>query len=584
MKKNKKSTFESGEKRDRSTDIEEADKKKPVDLNSTKPIIEEVESMKLKKRYNTWKLLIFGLAFMAPALSLLATFNLVMTAGWTWMGIPLSYLIAGIVVIITAVSFAELVKAYPRSGGIWSFSRGAVGSKFGQFATWIYLLEILVIPAAALIPAAFFMESWLSVPPYITVIVFVIVVSLLAIGGTKLSIRSMTVLFILQVGILLAFAVSAIIWSINTGNFATQATISLSPGGSLLGIAGIMVGSAIAIYSFLGYEAPASIAGEAKNPKKDTPWAIIGAAVIATGLYIFLAWSFVLAIPSVGLHHILYYVNPVPAMGDAIWGAGYGNILNFVGVVAGLIAALAAVTASSRILQRLGEDKIAPKALSKVDKKLATPIIAIGVVSGITLIIANFVPWEVVAYTIAIGALPAFIITNLLAFWDYRKTGFTVKNIVLHVIIPWIGVFLCGWFILFGVPPQLKWVLVIWIMIGIVLVFANAVARPKAFRNNIEENTKLSSADVEVKPSKSNIIGLIISIAALIIVVLAFILWLTYYSSGVEWWHIIAPYASSDIIAAIITISITIIFAISLGLVVFRDKIFKKKPEEVSTQ
>ncbi|MHA1835876.1 MAG: APC family permease [Candidatus Odinarchaeia archaeon] len=549
--------------------------------NSTETIIADLESGKLKKGYDAKKLLIFGLAFMAPALSLLATFNLVMTAGLTWMGIPLSYVIAGVAIIITSISFAELVKAYPRSGSVWSFARGAVGSRFGQFTVWIYLLEILIVPSAALIPSAFFMESWLGVPPYITVIVFVVVISLLAIGGTKLSVRSMATLFALQVGILIAFAVSAIIWSINTGNFTTQATISISPSGSLLGIAGIMVGATVAVYSFLGYEAPASVAGEAVNPKKTVARAIIGSAVIATALYAFLAWAFVLAIPSVGLHHILYYVNPVPAMGDVIWGAGLGNILNFAGIIAGLIAALAAVTASSRILQKLGEDKIAPKALSKVDIKLATPIVAIGVVSIITLIVGTFIPWEVVAYTIATGALPAFIITNLLAFWNYRKDGFTVKNIIFHGVIPWLGIALCAWFIIFGIPVHLKWILVIWVLIGVILVFANTIIRPKVFVKKLTD-AEITAGSKEIIVSKLNVLALIVSIGVLILTVLGFTVWLAYYSAGVQWWHIIAPYASGDLTATITTVLMTVIFTVTIILVAFRTRIFKEKYKETA--
>jgi amino acid transporter len=68
------------------------------------------------------------------------------------------------------------------------------------------------------------------------------------------------------------------------------------------------------------------------------------------------------------------------------------------------------------VLQKLGADRVAPKALSRVDRKLQTPVIAIGLISVITMVLANFTPWEVIAYTIATGALPAFIITNLLAF------------------------------------------------------------------------------------------------------------------------------------------------------------------------
>lgn len=528
------------------------------------------------KTFNTWKLVVLGLAFMAPGLSLLATFNLVMTAGYTWMGIPLSYLIAGIAIIITSVSFAELVRVFPRSGSVWTFANGAVGSKFGQLSVWIYLLEILVVPAAALIPAGFFMQSWLGVPPWITMIVFVAVVSLLAWGGTNLSVRSMAVLFAIQAGILIAFAVSAIIWSINTGNFATQAGLSLTPAGSLFGVAGIMVGATVAVYSFLGYEAPASVSGESQNPTRSVPWAIVISAVVATGLYLLLAWAFVLAIPSIGLFSLLYYVNPVPAMGNAIWGSGLGNLLNLAGIIAGLIAALAAVTASSRVLQRLGEDRVAPQALNRVDKRLATPIVAVGLISVITMILANFIPWEVIAYTIATGALPAFIITNLLAFWHYRKDGFTARNIVLHGIIPWAGIFLCTWFIVFGIPIQLKWILMIWIILGALLVFVNQAFRPNIFKAVSAETKPASTGRAWNRPIWS-LVGIVISIGLLIVVSAAFSVWLAFYSTGLTWWHIIPPYASGDLVAIIVTIIATVVFAVSTSILVFRDRLFKKK-------
>lgn len=530
----------------------------------------DVGGLEVKKGYNTWKLVIFGLAFMAPALSLMATFPLVLVAGFTWMGIPLAYLIAGVSAIITAVAFSQLVRAYPKSGSVWAFAQGAVGAKFGQFAVWIYLLEILVVPAAALIPAGFFLQSWLGVPPWVTIIVFVAVVSLLAISGTRTSVGSMAVLFLIQVGILIAFAVSAIMWSINTGNFSSMAIQAVTPNASLFGISGITAGATVAIFSFLGYEAPASVTGEAENPKRSVYWGIIGSALIATALYFFLAWAFVLAVPSKGLHSLLWYVNPVPAMGDAIWGLGLGNILNFAGVIAGLVCALAGVTASSRVLQKLGEDQIIPKAFARVDLKVAAPIVSISLVAIITLVLGNFAPWEVIAYTIASGALPAFIITNLLSFWHYRKELLNPKRLVLNGILPWLGVILSAWFILVGIPAHLKWILVMWVLVGVILVFINAVARPKAFGEE-RKGVPIGAA-----------IGLVVSIILLILVVFSFGLWLGFYSSGIEWWHIIAPYALNDVVAIAATIGMVVVFAALMGAVLLRSKIGGKSGETKS--
>ena len=99
-----------------------------------------------EKKLGLWQNTMLGLAFMEPAFSLLATFSLVLIAGYSWGAAPLAYLIAGVASIITAVSFGELVKAFPKGGSIWTFGSNTVGPKFGQFSVWVYFLEMLVIP------------------------------------------------------------------------------------------------------------------------------------------------------------------------------------------------------------------------------------------------------------------------------------------------------------------------------------------------------------------------------------------------------------------------------------------------------
>jgi putrescine importer len=211
------------------------------------------------KKLGLWQNVMLGLAFMEPAFSLLATFSLVLVAGYTWAATSLAYLVAGIVAIITAVSFAELVKAYPKGGSIWTFGSNSVGPKFGQFAVWLYFLEILVIPAAALIPVGFFALDWLGISPWITVLVGVVILMGLVIRGTKLSFRAILGLFLVEIGILLAFAVSAILFSINLGTFGYMSVDAITPAGSLFGWAGIMVGGTVAVFSYIGFESSANM-------------------------------------------------------------------------------------------------------------------------------------------------------------------------------------------------------------------------------------------------------------------------------------------------------------------------------------
>jgi len=519
------------------------------------------------QKLGLWQNIILGLAFMEPALSLLATFSLVLVAGYSWAATPLAYLIAGFASIITAVSFAELVRAHPKGGSIWAFGTSSVGPRFGQFSVWVYLLEILVVPAATLIPVGFFALDWLGIPPWITVLICVLVILGLTIRGTTLSFRTAAVLLAAELAILFVFAGSSILWSINLGTFETMARPAVSPSGSLLGLAGIMVGATVAIFSYIGYESPANMVEETRSPTKNIPKAIIISAVVGTIIYTFLAWAFVLAIPSKGLFSLVYYINPVPDMAAVIWGSQWRGIIDLVGMIGGFTAALAGVTAASRLLKKLGEDNVIPKAFQKTNAKYATPIFAVLFIGLISLILGQFTPWEVMAYTIAAGAIPTFIITNFLAFWKYMKLGYGPKNIILHGILPWIGIVLCSWFAIVGLQVHMKMLLVLWIALGIFFVFVNACFRPRLFSM---EGTKVKS---ELKASKASWLGLALSIVLLVIAVLGFNYWFTFFSGGIQWWYVVAPYASGNLAAIAVTVACAVILIALMSFSLLKKKV-----------
>lgn len=525
-----------------------------------------LEKANENQKLGLWQNIILGLAFMEPALSLLATFSLVLVAGYSWAATPLAYLIAGLASIITSVSFAELVRASPEGGSIWTFGRNSIGPKFGQFSVWVYLLEILVVPAATLIPVGFFALDWLGIPPWITVLTCVLLMLGFTIRGTKLSFRTVAVLLAVELAILFVFAGSSILWAINLGTFETMAIPAITPSGSLLGLAGIMVGATVAIFSYIGYESPANMVEETQSPTKNIPRAIIMSAVVGTIIYTFLAWAFVLAIPSKGLFSLLHYINPVPEMAGVIWGSQWRGIIDLVGMIGGFTAAIASVTAGSRLLKKLGEDKVIPTAFQKVDAKYATPIFAVLFIGLISLILGQFTPWEVMAYVIAAGAIPTFIITNFLAFWKHMKSGYGLKNIVIHGVLPWIGIALCSWFAIVGLQVHMKMLLVLWIALGIFFVAVNACFKPHLF------STEDVRAGVEQKTGRASWLGLGLSIVLLVVVVLGFNYWFTFFSGGIQWWYVVPPYASGDLVAIAVTVACALILIALMWYALLRKK------------
>lgn len=518
------------------------------------------------KKLGTRETVLLGLSFMAPALSLLATFNLVMVAGYTWVGVPLAYLFAGLTVIITAASFADLSRTHPEGGSVWAYSKNILGADLGQLSVWIYLLELLVVPAAALIPVGFFAQEWLGIPPWLTVLIAMFIVVLVANAGVNLSFRTMAILFGIQLVILLTFAISSIAWAKATGTYSFMARAALSPSGSLMGWAGIMVGAAAAVYSFLGFESSAAMANETESPTKVIPRSIVLTAIVGTVLNTFLAWAFVLAIPTKGLFSLLYYINPVPAMAGVIWQnippfyAAWRHVINLGGIVAGVTGALASVTAASRVLEQLGKDQIIPAAFSRTSARRQTPILAIAFVGAVGLVLAEFAPWESIAYLIATGAVPTFLIVNFLAFWQRRQLKPTVWGTVRHWLVPWLGIVLCAWIIAVGLPIRMKMTLMLWILVGIVLVFLRACINPELSPEGCTQPGARGSA------CPGSWVGLCVSAIVLIGGIVAFKIWHRYLGGGLTWWHAKAPYASESGLAAASALGLAILMiAVAIG-------------------
>jgi amino acid transporter len=513
------------------------------------------KSSEEKKSLGLFGAMVQGLAYMAPGLSLLATFVLVYRTGFTYNATSLAYLIAGTAIILTAISFAELVKAFPTRGSVWDFVNGTTANpRLGQFSVWIYVLGVLVAPAAAFIPVGFYFSDWLGFPSWITVLIGVIGVVAIVSVGIKLSIRLMAVLFALELGILLFFAFASIQWSMNNASFAHLSTLALSPEGSISGWGGVMAGATIAIYCFLGFESPATLVEEAKNGKKTIPIAIVLTAVAGTILYTFLAWAYTLATPSIG-PLTLYYgiVNPLPIIGRGVLGGPWFGILNFTGIVAGITCAIAATTAASRLLSKLGSDKVFPSQLNIHSLRFGTPIVAILVASVLALILAEFVPWEIIAFLLPAAALPSFIIVNLTSFWRYKKDGFTPKNMVVHGIVPWLGIGLCSWFVLMGLPAHMQMLLSLWVILGAMVMFAAwTLEKPRVSR----------------KPQ----IGLGISCVALVSFFAWWLLWYPDYSGGALWWHHFLPYASVGIVAQGTVVLVSIILLAALVYIALRHR------------
>ena len=205
-----------------------------------------------------------------------------------------------------ALIHAELGGMYPVSGGTARFPHyafgGAAGASFGWFS-WLQAATVAPIEVSAMLTYGQhwdFAHGWLDDKTGVLttsgIVVAVILMALFTainfLGVKQLAAANSAatwwkIAVPLLVIIVLSFA------NFDTGNL--HAANGFAPGGLKAILAAVSTGGII--FSYLGFEQADQLAGEAKNPKRDIPLAIIGSMIIGTLIYIALQVAFIVALP-----------------------------------------------------------------------------------------------------------------------------------------------------------------------------------------------------------------------------------------------------------------------------------------------
>jgi amino acid transporter len=292
----------------------------------------------------------------------------------------ISWLIGGVMIMVLALVHAELGGMYPVSGGTARFPHyafgGAAGASFGWFS-WLQAATVAPIEVSAMITYGqhySFAHSWLdpktSVLTTSGLIVAVILMALLTsinfLGIKKLAAANSALTWWKVAVPILTILVLAIA-STHTGNF--HAANGFSPNG-FHGILGAVSTSGI-IFSYLGFEQADQLAGEAKNPKRDLPIAIIGSILLGMIIYIALQVVFLLALPggaigktwdSTAAHTFGAFTGPFAEVATLVSIGWLATIIYIDAIISPAGTGLIYTTGSSRVSYGLSRNGYVPTA------------------------------------------------------------------------------------------------------------------------------------------------------------------------------------------------------------------------------
>lgn len=406
--------------------------------------------------------------------------------------ITISFVVAAMGCLFAGLCYAEFASMIPVAGSAYTYSYATMGEFIAWIIGWDLVLEYAVGAATVGISWSRYLVKFLEgfdihLPQALTVgpwdggiinlpAVFIIVLmSLLLMKGTKESAFVNAIIVGLKITVVLVFIFLG--WKyINSSNYNPYIPDNTGKFGDF-GFSGIIRAAAIVFFAYIGFDAVSTAAQEAKNPKRDMPWGILGSLAICTVLYILFAHvmtgvtsytSFAgkdgIAPVAIAIDHM----GTADAAGAVTPDYPWLNRAIVVAILAGYASViLVMLMGQSRVFFSMSKDGLIPKVFSSVNPKTQTPAKSNLLFMLFVSLFAAFVPARVVGEMTSIGTLFAFILVCI-GVWVMRNKMPNLPRAFktpLVPIVPILGIGVCLFMMVF--LPMDTWIrLLVWMLIG----------------------------------------------------------------------------------------------------------------------
>ncbi len=402
----------------------------------------------------------------------------------------ISWVIGGIAVLLVGLVYAELGGMLPEAGGIARYphySHGSLTSFIMGWGAWIAYASVPAIEAEAVvqyashyIPSIYNPTTGLIQGGGIALAaVLMLIFFLINYFGVRLFARVNTVVtavkFIMPTLTVIIFLVGGLHW----GNFSSH---GFAPGGT----AGVLqaVATSGVVFAYLGFRQAVDLAGEAKNPQRDVPRAIIMAIGIGIVLYVLLQLVFIGGVAPgalAGGWAKVSFSAPMAQVATALNLGWLAVLLYADAVISPAGTGNIYIASTARVIYALAQNRYFPKALGRIDERTGIPYASLWVAFILGLLfLLPFPAWQslvglvssATVFTYAIGPVSAAVLrrTHPDARRPYKLGGMSVIAPIAFVVASLI-IYWTGW--------NTDWKLLVTLLIGVVLYLVFSAAMPK---------------------------------------------------------------------------------------------------------
>ncbi|MBN2970733.1 amino acid permease [Roseomonas aeriglobus] len=411
----------------------------------------------------------------------------------------LSFAIAGAVCACAALAYAEMATLIPTAGSAYTYSYSVIGESVAWIVGWSLILEYSLACSTVAVGWSAYLVGWvqaagIDLPAALlsgphgggiinlpAVIVALAIAAMLA-AGTRESATFNIILVVIKMTALVLFVALALP-AFSGGNFEPFMPYGFGSHEQNGATRGVMAAAAIVFFAFYGFDAVATSAEEAKNPRRDLTIGIVGSMAACTIIYMGVAVAAIGAVSYIDLGKSAEPLAFVLRSLDhplAAWAIGLAALIALPSVI------LVMMYGQSRIFFVMSRDGLLPRSLSRVSKTTGSPT-TVTIVTGIFVAaVAGFFRLDEIAELANAGTLLAFIAVAACMMILRRRAPDLVRvfRCPAPYLVGTLAILGCI-YLLVSLPGHTLVRFLAWNVIGVVLYFAYGRARSLAGRGTV---------------------------------------------------------------------------------------------------
>ena len=414
--------------------------------------------------------------------------------------VMLVFVLNALATLFTASTYAELGSTFPEAGGGYLWAKKGLRHPAAFLSGWMSWFGHTVacsyyslgLGYAMVAFTGYFQVDLLGMSDEMIVkvfatgaILFFLAVNYAGVGATG---KAGDVVTLIQILIVTFFVAFAVLYALDEKG--VDILDNFDPVIPDKGLTEVFMVMGFTFIAFEGYEIIVQCGEEVKNPKKNIPKAIFISVLVATVLYLSVAFACLANFKADWLGN--EGENAVISVSQQII-PHFGAPLVIIACILSAMAALnATVFSSSRVSFAMGRDKSLPKMFGSIHKRRRVPHNAIMITGVIMLFMALFFPLEVVVASTSIMFLLLFTLANAAAIKLRKRLtkidiGFKTP---LFPLFPVLGIVsslaIAGYLYLY--MPIAWYITAVWVAVGLAL---SAFAKPSEEYQSIVERRRV---------------------------------------------------------------------------------------------